>query len=73
MSSSTLINVYKLSVWCRRYLERAGAVLQGSPDDGVEVSPLVSYAGEGLEQLCGKTLTTPLKIRQLDDIQNGAD
>ena len=55
----------------RRYLERAGVELKGSPDDGVEVSPLVSYAGEGLELLSGKTLTTPLEIRQLADIQNG--
>lgn len=55
----------------RQYLERAGARLKGDPDDGVEVSPLVSYAGEGLELLAGKTLTTPLEIHQLADIQNG--
>ena len=55
----------------RRYLERAGVRLKGSPDDWVEVSPLVSYAGEGLDLLSGKTLATPLEIRQLSDIQNG--
>jgi hypothetical protein len=48
-------------------------LLRGSPDDGVELSPLVSYAGEGLEMLRGKTLTTPLEIRQLVDIQNGVE
>jgi hypothetical protein len=46
--------------------------LKGSPDDGVELSPLVSYAGEGLELLTGKTLTTPLEISQLSAQQNGA-
>jgi UDP-N-acetylglucosamine/UDP-N-acetylgalactosamine diphosphorylase len=48
-------------------VERAGAVLSGGPGDSVELSPLVSYAGEGLEKLRGKTLTLPLEIRQLND------
>jgi hypothetical protein len=39
----------------------------------VELSPLVSYAGEGLELLSGKTLTTPLEIAQLSGTQNGAN
>ena len=31
--------------------------------DGVEISPLVSYAGEGLETLCdGKTFHEPFSV-----------
>ena len=44
-----------------RWLAAAGALLP--PDGGaVEVSPLVSYAGEGLGALAGVTLTSPSLI-----------
>lgn len=40
-------------LWCR-WVQEAGGSVTGA--EGVEVSPLVSYAGEGLADLCsGKT------------------
>jgi UDP-N-acetylglucosamine/UDP-N-acetylgalactosamine diphosphorylase len=58
---------------CRRYVEAAGAVVLGGGvrvgfvaqhvDGPVEVSPLLSYGGEGLEDVCGgKTLETPVLL-----------
>jgi UDP-N-acetylglucosamine/UDP-N-acetylgalactosamine diphosphorylase len=42
------------------WLEAAGAVLEG---EGIaEVSPLVSYAGEGLQCLAGVTLKLPVQV-----------
>lgn len=49
-----------LSALHRQWLEAAGATVLGS--GRVEVSPLVSYEGEGLEQLAGMTLHAPLVI-----------
>ncbi len=37
----------------------AAVRVQVAAEPGVEVSPLVSYAGEGLEALSGKTLSEP--------------
>lgn len=49
----------------KRFLEAAGAVVTSeNPDDGVEVSPLISYAGEGLEFLKGRTVKAPAVIEK---------
>lgn len=47
---------------CCRWVENQGAVVDC--DEGVEVSPLVSYAGEGLEVLAaeGHTFTDPYEL-----------
>lgn len=36
----------------RRWVEDAGGAVRGGRSAGVEVSPLVSYAGEGLGERC---------------------
>lgn len=47
----------------RRFIEAAGGSIDGDGD--VEVSPLVSYSGEGLDERCaGKTFTPPVMIEQ---------
>ena len=46
----------------RSWLINAGATIEG--DGLVEVSPLVSYNGEGLENFAGKTLQTPCLIQE---------
>ncbi|KAK3115921.1 UDP-N-acetylglucosamine pyrophosphorylase [Teratosphaeriaceae sp. CCFEE 6253] len=49
----------------RRFLEGAGATVTSEGDDsGVEVSPLMSYAGEGLEFLKGREIRAPAVIEK---------
>ncbi|KZS93505.1 nucleotide-diphospho-sugar transferase [Sistotremastrum niveocremeum HHB9708] len=47
----------------RRYLEQAGATVADGVE--VEISPLVSYAGEGLESLRGKHFDKPTVLDKL--------
>ena len=49
------------SLLVRSFLETAGATIEGT-DNVVEISPLVSFAGEGLEDYNGKVIKTPLTI-----------
>ncbi|KAI8052211.1 nucleotide-diphospho-sugar transferase [Syncephalis plumigaleata] len=58
-----------------RFVTRAGGrVAPGAGESAecitFEISPLVSYAGEGLEILDGKTITTPCVIANSDDLKN---
>ncbi|MCJ1309467.1 UDP-N-acetylglucosamine pyrophosphorylase [Agyrium rufum] len=49
----------------RKWVQKAGGtVVSESPADsaGIEISPLMSYAGEGLESMHGKTITAPAVI-----------
>ncbi|KAF3157363.1 UDP-N-acetylglucosamine pyrophosphorylase [Orbilia oligospora] len=55
----------------KKWVQAAGAqVLSEDADkDGIEVSPLLSYGGEGLEFLSGKTIKGPALIVQPDEAQ----
>jgi len=49
----------------RRWLEAVGAVVEDEGDKaGVEVSPLISYGGEGLEYMKGKTIKAPAVLEK---------
>jgi UDP-N-acetylglucosamine/UDP-N-acetylgalactosamine diphosphorylase len=49
----------------KRFLEEAGAtVVSEEVDAGVEVSPLISYGGEGLEFLKGREIKAPAVIEK---------
>ena len=51
-----------LSAQARGWLEAAGATLRGDPIGLCEVSPLRSYAGEGLDYLAGSDIVLPCSI-----------
>lgn len=50
----------------KRFLESAGATVtsESQEADGVEVSPLISYGGEGLEFLKGREIKAPAVIEK---------
>ena len=49
----------------KRFLEEAGAtVVSEDADAGVEVSPLISYGGEGLDFLKGREIKAPAVIEK---------
>ncbi|KAG9241867.1 nucleotide-diphospho-sugar transferase [Calycina marina] len=50
----------------KRWLEAAGATVTSESDDsGIEVSPLMSYGGEGLEKLNGGTVRAPAVLEKV--------
>jgi len=52
----------------KKWLEAAGTtVTSESPEAGIEVSPLISYDGEGLEFLSKKTLNAPAVVEKEED------
>ncbi|KAL1921069.1 uncharacterized protein VTP21DRAFT_11704 [Calcarisporiella thermophila] len=50
-----------------RFVNKAGATVEGDGD--LEISPLVTYSGEGLSQLHGKTIKTPAIINDVEDLK----
>jgi len=55
----------------RRFLESNGAVVEVTEDPTVEISPLVTFSGEGLEEYSGQKLKTPLIINKCSSMKNG--
>jgi UDP-N-acetylglucosamine/UDP-N-acetylgalactosamine diphosphorylase len=49
----------------KRWAQAAGAtVVSEGKEDGIEVSPLISYGGEGLEKLSGTNITAPAVLEK---------
>lgn len=50
----------------KRWLQAAGATVVSADDGsaGIEVSPLISYGGEGLEKFKGRTITAPAVLER---------
>ncbi|PBP17833.1 UDP-N-acetylglucosamine pyrophosphorylase [Diplocarpon rosae] len=49
----------------KRWAQAAGATVVSEGDaDGIEISPLISYGGEGLEKLKGQTITAPAVLEK---------
>lgn len=46
----------------RRWLTSANAMVDGEPGSACEISPLVSYAGEGLEKYSGQFISAPILL-----------
>ncbi|KAJ3002364.1 UDP-N-acetylglucosamine pyrophosphorylase [Thoreauomyces humboldtii] len=51
---------------CVRFATKAGAIVDGTD---LEISPLVSYGGEGLESIKGATITTPKVVNSVADFK----
>ncbi|KAL9638760.1 MAG: hypothetical protein Q9164_001350 [Protoblastenia rupestris] len=53
----------------KRWVQECGGTVEsegGSNDEGVEISPLISYGGEGLDFLNGRTIKAPAVIEKED-------
>jgi len=52
----------------RRWVSAVGVVVEDEGEGaGVEVSPLISYGGEGLEFLSGKSIKAPAVVEKEEE------
>ena len=56
----------------RRYMESAGAIIENEEVKTLELSPLVTYSGEGLEQFKGKHIELPFHLSSNEKFTNGS-